>query len=115
MSQTRREKKQIQKRQQRAKEISRKANIERNVPSKRFRLDIVQDERWVEGVKYFKLRKDVEWHKTYTEEMRKQGCEVLQGRIIDTVKKIIVASIPSSKAKGVAPDKIEDGVKAKEF
>jgi hypothetical protein len=115
MSQTRRERKQNQKKQQRAKEIRRKANIERNVPAERFRLDVLRDEKWVEGVKYWTYKKDVEYHKTYTEKMREQGSEVLEGRVIDTVKRLVIAHIPASKAKGAAPDKIADGAKAKEI
>lgn len=112
MSQTKHERRQIKKRQTRAKMIRRNANIERNNPSTRFRLDVEVEGKWEVGVRYWRMRSDVESHKFHTEAMRKNGAAILHGRVLDTVRGVIVADIPASKAKGAAPDKIEDGVKA---
>lgn len=112
MSQTKHQRKQIQKRLARRRENIRNGNIERNVPSERYRLDLESNGKWNLGIKYWRLIKDVEYHKTNTEKLRSQGEEIVGGRIVDTVRKEVIAHIPASKAKGAAPDKIEDGVKA---
>jgi hypothetical protein len=112
MSQTTHQKKQIQKKLARRKEIVRKGNIERNLPSERFRLDLEIEGKWRLGVRYWRYMQDVEYHKTNTENLRSQGEEIVGGRIVDTVRREVIAKIPASKAKGAAPDKIEDGVKA---
>ena len=112
MSQTKHERKQIQKRQTRANLIRRNSNIERNNPSTRFRLDVETEGKWKVGVRFWRMKSDVESHKFHTEAMRKSGLAILHGRVVDTVRGVIVADIPASKSKGAAPDKIEDGVKA---
>lgn len=112
MSQTNHEKKRQQKAQARKNEIRRKANIAKNVPADRYRLDVELDGEWKIGVKAWTHRKSAELHQTTTEALRAQGQEIARGRVVDTIKGVVIISIPASKAKGSAPDKIEDGVKA---
>jgi hypothetical protein len=112
MSQTKHEKKRQQKAQARKNEIRRKANIAKNVPADRYRLDIELDGEWKIGVKAWAQRKSAELHQITTEALRAKGQEIARGRVIDTLKGVVIISIPESKAKGAAPDKIDDGVKA---
>jgi len=115
MSLTKHQRKQKQKEQIRRRNIIRVSNIERNIPSERYRLDVEKEGKWIEGVRYWRLMEDVEWYQNKTESLRKDGEEILKGRIFDTVKRVFVSYISASKPKGSAPDKIEDGVKACEI
>jgi hypothetical protein len=112
MGQTRVELKRQQKKQARANEIRKNRNIQRNNPDKRYRLDVLIDGEWKEGVRHWSYRHQIEAHKTDTEKRRQAGEEIVPGRVIDTKLGELILNIAGSKPKGTAPDKIADGVKA---
>lgn len=98
-------------------------NINRNLPSIKYRLDVSQIETkdgvtkigdfWTQGVKFFRSLQAVQAYKEEVEADRSAGKEILPGRIVSAAGKIIF-EIPGSNLtfKGSAPDKILDGPKA---
>ena len=112
MSQTKAQRKKQQKTRDREKKIKRMRNIQRNAPDKRFRLDVSLDGAWREGVRSWSYAWQVEAHKTETEARRLKGEEIAAGRVIDLNSGAVILTIPGSKPKGTAPDKIADGTKA---
>jgi len=112
MGQTRVGRKRQQKKTSRANEIRKNRNIQRNNPDKRYRLDVLIDGEWKEGVRRWSYRHQIEAHKTDTEKRRQAGEEIAPGRVLDMKLRELVVEIAGSKPKGTAPDKIADGVKA---
>ena len=112
MGKTRVEMKRQQKKTSRANEIRKNRNIQRNNPDKRYRLDVLIDGEWKEGVRNWSYRHQIEAHRVDTEKRRIAGEEIAPGRVLDMKLRELVLEIAGSKPKGTAPDKIADGVKA---
>ena len=111
MSQTRKQRQKLAKSKDRAKKLQKRHNIQQNAPLKRYRLDVFLD-GWKPGVMGWAYLHQAEAHRADTEVRRARGEEIAAGRVIDTKTGEVVISIEGSKPKGVAPDKIADGVKA---
>jgi len=115
MSQTRAQRKKQQKVLAKRKANLRKHNIQMNAPMKRFRLDVLLDGTWRDGVRAWNKASQVDAHKADTEVRRNKGEEIAPGRVVDTKSGKIILNIEGSKPKGAAPDKIADGVMAAEI
>lgn len=115
MSQTRAQRKKLQKAHDRKKEIQKQHNISMSAPLKRFRLDVFLDGSWRFGVREWAKVYQYEAHRADTEARRAKGEEIAQGRVVDIVTGKVILEIEGSKPKGAAPDKIADGPKANEF
>jgi hypothetical protein len=115
MSLTRQQKLKKSKTKARERKLRKVHNVLMNAPSKRYRLDVLYNGVWQAGVKRWSGMKQVEAHVKDTECRRVAGEEIIEGKVFDTLTGAVILSIPASKAKGVAPDKIEDGVKAAEI
>ena len=113
MSQTKSQKKKLAKIKDRAKRIQKQHNIQMNQPAKRYRLDVWYD-GWRIGVREWVNLRDAEAHRVDTEARRDKGEVIAAGRVVDLKTGKIVMVIEETKPKGVAPDKIADGVKAAE-
>lgn len=116
MSLTKQQKRKQQKANARKRAIRKQHNVLINSPAKRYRLDVLLDDGWREGVRAWSSLVQVEKHKTDTETLRAKGEVIARGRVVDLKDGKIIEIIPESvKPKGAAPDKIADGVKAKDF
>lgn len=116
MSMTKQQKRKQQKVNDRKRAIRKQHNVLLNSPVKRYRLDVLLDDGWRIGVREWSGLYQVEKHKADTEELRAKGEVIARGRVIDIRTGVIIAAIPESvKPKGMAPDKIADGAKAKDF
>ena len=113
MSQTRSQRLKLKKSHDRKAKIKKLSNIHKNSAAKKFRLDVNIDGKWKAGIRYWSHWYQVEAHKADTERRRALGEEIVLGQIVDEKNGKVVMIIPaSSKIKGMAPDKIADGVKA---
>jgi len=113
MSQTGNQKKKLSKIKNRAKKLHKQHNIQMNQPVKQYRLDVFLD-GWRIGVKEWVNLRDAEAYRVETEAKRIKGEFIAEGRVVDLKTGKIVIIIEETKHKGVAPDKIADGVKAAE-
>jgi hypothetical protein len=116
MSLTKQQKRKQQKVNDRKRAIRKHHNVLMNAPAKRYRLDVLLEDGWRVGVREWSSLEQVEKHKTDTEILRGKGDVIARGRVIDLKDGKIITTIPESGImKGRAPDKIADGVKAKDF
>ena len=113
MSQTKNQRKKLAKVKDRAKKLQKQHNIQMNQPDKQYRLDVWLD-GWRIGVREWVHLRDAEAHKADTEVLRSKGEVIAEGRVVNMKTGKIVMVIEGTKPKGVAPDKISDGVKAAE-
>jgi len=115
MSQTKSQRKKIQKKVARRKAHVKCLNIEHNLAPLRFRWDIFHEGTWIEGFKTYRKWAQVQKKLDETEELRKEGHEIMAGRIIDMVLREVAKEIDPSpakvKGKGELPDKMEDDPK----
>jgi len=111
MSQTKAQRKKQQKKKARQQRARKNLNIQRGSTPNRYRLDVFYDGGWRLGVKYFNTMTAVNAHCEKTEQQRRDGIEIIAGKIIDTkegrVAKEIEASPPKVKEKGGLPDVLE--------
>ena len=115
MSQTRAQKKKLQKVANRRKVWVKKRNIRNNnIARNRFRLDVFLDGDWRIGVREWSNNDQIKAHQKDVELCRARGEEIAQGRIVDMKIGKTIIHIDGSRAKGAAPDKIDHGAKAKE-
>jgi hypothetical protein len=113
MSQTRAQKKKLQKVVTRRKVLVKKRNIRiNNIARNRFRLDVLLDGVWNVGVREWSNHDQIKAHNSDVEMRRARGEEIAPGRIVDTKFGKVVMTIDGSRAKGAAPDKIAHGAKA---
>lgn len=110
--QTKAQKLKQKKAKDRQRKIKKQLNLSRNAPAKRYRLDVFLDGGWKIGIRQWSEAYQVRAHEVDTENRRAKGEEIAQGRVIDLKVGKVISEIPASKPKGMAPDKIEDGVKA---
>ena len=113
MSQTKSQRKKLAKIKDRAKKLQKQHNIQMNQPDKQYRLDVWLD-GWRIGVREWVHLRDAEAHKADTEARRAKGEVIAEGRVVNLKTGKIIMIIEGTKPKGVAPDKIADGVKAAE-
>ena len=113
MSQTKNQRKKLAKVKDRAKKLQKQHNIQMNQPDKQYRLDVWLD-GWRIGVREWVHLRDAEAHRVDTEARRAKGEVIAAGRVVNMKTGKIVMVIEDTKPKGVAPDKIADGVKAAE-
>lgn len=109
MGTTRAQRLKAAKKHARDKRIRRDANLRRNAPAPKFRLDVFIDGSWRFGVKLLKDRDAVKAHVEDTEKRREAGEQIAQGRVVGLASGEVVAEIAGSKPKGMLPDKISDG------
>lgn len=87
-------------------------NIQRNASSARFRLDVMMDGKWQEGVMRFRDWNQIRVYQALTEKRRQAGETIMPGKVVSSLTDMVVLEIAGSKPKGALPDKITDGVKA---
>ena len=112
MSQTRAQRRKQQKKKAKRKAYEKTRNVQKNLPPKRYRWDVFFEGRWVNGFKEYRKWDQVEAKLAETEQLRKEGCEIVAGRIIDMeIGKVIKEIDPSPakvQGKGALPDTLAD-------
>ena len=116
MSQTKAQRRKQQKAKARTKDRQKRRNVRHNAASRKWRLDVFYQGRWVSGVRYFRTWEKVEAHGNKTEKQRKSGMEIAAGRIVSLATGDVVKEIAPSPArpdgKGALPDKLVDDPEA---
>ena len=112
MSMTNAQKRKQAKMHNRSHRLRKMRNIQRNASSARFRLDVMMDGKWQEGVMRFRDWNQIRVYQALTEKRRQAGETIMPGKVVSSLTDMVVLEIAGSKPKGALPDKITDGVKA---
>jgi hypothetical protein len=91
------QKKKHQKKVARRKKLEKDRNQRANKSMRRYRLDVKYQGNW-KTYKFFKTAKQVNKHLADTEKKRKEGTEIIEGRVIDLNTDSQVAHIKPSGA-----------------
>jgi hypothetical protein len=112
MSTTNAQKRKLKKRKDSRKAFEKKRNIQNNLGPLRYRWDVFFDGRWTIGFKEYRKWKQVQEKLDETEALRKEGEEIIAGRVFDLEFAKVVKEIDPSPAKaqgkGALPDKLAD-------
>ena len=107
---TKAEQRRQKKKKDRERKIRRDVNVRRNnTPGPKYRLDILLDEVWRQGVMAFKTWEAVLAHQAETEKRRAAGEQIAEGKVIELDTGELKMTIEASKPmKGALPDKLAD-------
>jgi hypothetical protein len=121
MSMRNAEKRKQQKRKNRERRLRKISNIRKNLPDEVFRLDVLVDGQWRNGVKSFSSMGAALRHRDDTERRRLAGEAIVPGRVVDIRDGKVAMQIPGSDdgvkipdepaMKGALPDKMSDNPK----
>jgi len=107
------------KRKDRERRIRKAFNVRRNAPDAVYRLDVLLDGQWREGIKTFSSMASAVHFRDDTERLRLKGDLIVPGKVIDTRDGSVVIQIAGSPEKiagasdkGALPDKLADNPSA---
>lgn len=112
MSITHAQKMKSRKRKNRELKLKKVRNINRNLPAEKYRLDVLDGDRWLIGLRHFRSVEGLDKYKAQVEQERKMGKTILPARVVHIAANKIVFEIAGSELKGKLPDTISEGPKA---
>lgn len=96
------------KRKERERRIRHDTNVRRNnLPAPAYRLDVLLDGEWRQGIMAFRTWEAVLAFQTDTEKRRTAGEEIAEGKVVSIGTGEVKLVIAKSKPKGALPDKLE--------
>jgi hypothetical protein len=95
------QKKKHQKKVARRKKLEKDRNQRANKSMRRYRLDVKHQGNW-KTYKFFKTEKQVNKHLADTEKKRREGTEIIEGRVIDLNTDTQVAHVKPSGGLGIS-------------